>query len=70
MMKDCKFIKIYQICNLPTTSVIRGVGEYNINDPEDDDLSTPRSDPSSAVPYLLLDIRDQDDFEKCHIISG
>ncbi|XP_071815432.1 centrosomal protein of 41 kDa-like isoform X2 [Apostichopus japonicus] len=51
-------------------SVIRGVGEYNINDPEDDDLSTPRSDPSSAVPYLLLDIRDQDDFEKCHIISA
>ncbi|PIK47419.1 putative centrosomal protein [Apostichopus japonicus] len=34
------------------------------------DLSTPRSDPSSAVPYLLLDIRDQDDFEKCHIISA
>lgn len=51
-------------------SVIRGVGEFNINDPEDDDLSTPRSDPSSDIPYLLLDLRDPDDFEKCHIISA
>ncbi|XP_072027095.1 centrosomal protein of 41 kDa A-like [Amphiura filiformis] len=53
-------------------SVIRGVGECDLTD--DNSPDTPKL-PSTAnrdidCPYLLLDLRDNDDYQKCHIISA
>jgi len=49
-------------------SVMRGIGEMDVNQ---------RPPPQSRVepldnscPYLLLDIRDRDEYDACHIING
>ena len=44
----------------------RGVGEMDLNQADK---------PAGALavedcPYLLLDVRDLDDYEMCHIVSG
>lgn len=52
--------------------MISGVGELNMeqNSPE------PVSSPDSCerlypdCPYLLLDVRDRDQYDRCHIITG
>ncbi|PVD25100.1 hypothetical protein C0Q70_15598 [Pomacea canaliculata] len=48
--------------------VIRGVGEVDLNS-EKHDVIQPMISPSSC-PYLLLDIRDQDAYNECHIITA
>ena len=50
-----------------TSSVAQGIGEM--------DLSAPPPAPSNTFvngssPYLLLDVRDSDEYELCHILSG
>ena len=47
-------------------SVIKGYGQYDISHPADDQVI-----PSpSNCPYLLLDIRDPDDYRQCSITTG
>ena len=56
------------------------VGELDISNPEISPLSTPLHTPSpshstlpqvlSQSPYLLLDVREKEDYDKCHIITG
>ena len=56
-------------------SVIGGMGEVDINSennntkPQDSEvvLEVPEA---TSLPYVLLDVREKDDFEKCHIIGG
>ncbi|KAI0223033.1 Centrosomal protein of 41 kDa [Lamellibrachia satsuma] len=47
-------------------SVIRGMGQY--------DISHPRAPPPQAAdnicPYLLLDVRDSDDYMQCHLVTA
>ena len=47
-------------------SVARGMGELDIHQPE----PAPGEVLDDNIPYLLLDVRDDDDFNMCHIISG
>ncbi|XP_077983599.1 centrosomal protein of 41 kDa-like isoform X2 [Glandiceps talaboti] len=54
-------------------SVIRGIGEFDLEDGIAVEqpvvtAETPRCDPD--CPYLLLDIRDKSVFDECHIISA
>ena len=55
-------------------SVIRGVGEVDLLDgrrrgPEP--ISTPYLEkPYEDCPYLLLDVRDPDEYKACHITGG
>ena len=51
--------------NLCFCSVARGVGELDLNQPEKHAIQV-----DERNPYLLLDVRDADDYEMCHIISG
>ncbi|MEQ2189366.1 hypothetical protein GOODEAATRI_024594, partial [Goodea atripinnis] len=56
-------------------SVISGVGELNIEDnpqkaAESASSPTPADTPYPDCPYLLLDVRDRDQYDCCHIISG
>lgn len=53
-------------------SVIAGVGEFDLSGEYVDD-PTPRSDApeqESECPYLLLDLRDKDVYDQCHIITA
>lgn len=34
------------------------------------DKNMPREKPCPDCPYLLLDLRDREEFDSCHIISG
>ncbi len=55
-------------------SVISGVGELNLD--RDNQKTKPVFSPDPAdrpypdCPYLLLDVRDRDQYDCCHIISG
>ncbi|XP_015457032.3 centrosomal protein of 41 kDa isoform X1 [Astyanax mexicanus] len=58
-------------------SVISGVGEMDLDKNGQKTISpTPVTTPSSAerpymdCPYLLLDVRDRDQYDQCHIISA
>ncbi|MED6261820.1 Centrosomal protein of 41 kDa [Ataeniobius toweri] len=56
-------------------SVISGVGELNIEDnpqkaAESASSPTPADTPYPDCPYLLLDVRDRDQYDCCHIISA
>jgi rhodanese-related sulfurtransferase len=44
---------------------MRGVGELDINRPD-----TPKMLIDESRPYLLLDLRDRDEYDDCHIITG
>ena len=56
-------------------SLIHGVGEVDIQDKDEkednsfdeEQLSVPEVE---SLPYLLLDIRDEDAYKQCHIIGG
>lgn len=57
-------------------SVINGVGEMDLK-LKDDNLgikavykNMPPEKPCPDCPYLLLDLRDREEFDSCHIISG
>ena len=52
-------------------SVMRGVGELDVG--EQRRGATTRIEPAPydvTCPYLLLDIRDRDEYDQCHIIPG
>lgn len=52
--------------------MIAGVGEFDLSGEYVDD-PTPRSDATEQepdCPYLLLDLRDKDMYQQCHIITG
>ncbi|XP_005454240.1 centrosomal protein of 41 kDa isoform X2 [Oreochromis niloticus] len=57
-------------------SVISGVGELNIDRSSQKMTSElvsspePTDRPYTDCPYLLLDVRDRDEYDCCHIISG
>uniref|UniRef100_A0A8C9ZBQ4 Centrosomal protein 41 n=1 Tax=Sander lucioperca TaxID=283035 RepID=A0A8C9ZBQ4_SANLU len=57
-------------------SVINGVGELNVNrnhqKMENESVSSPEvaDRPYPDCPYLLLDVRDRDQYDRCHIISA
>lgn len=56
-------------------SVISGVGELNMegaNRKTAESVSSPSSadTPYPDCPYLLLDVRDRDQYDRCHIIGG
>lgn len=54
------------------SSVVVGVGEMDLHGAvKKDTRPAPRDvDPLNFLPYLLLDVRDKDDFIACSIISG
>ena len=47
-------------------SVVTGTGELDTSE----EAAGADPDAPSTCPYLLLDVRDKDDYDKCHIISG
>lgn len=58
-------------------SLIHGVGEVDIRDKDEKDgKDTSYEEEQSLVPeveslpYLLLDVRDEDAYRQCHIIGG
>ncbi|KAM6937003.1 centrosomal protein of 41 kDa [Xenentodon cancila] len=53
-------------------SVISGVGELSVEKRMETDVSSPAADdrPYPDCPYLLLDVRDRDEYDLCHIISA
>lgn len=57
-------------------SVITGVGEMNLKSQdhnlENEDVVKPMASEKTCpnCPYLLLDLRDKEEFDCCHIISG
>lgn len=61
---------------LSSCSVISGVGELNEDadrpKAEDDAAAAPElaAGPYPDSPYLLLDVRDRDQYDRCHLISG
>jgi len=48
-------------------SVMRGIGEMDMNQPTRGSSVLPVDD---SHPYLILDIRDRDAYDTCHIITG
>lgn len=57
----------------PIFSVIFGVGEMDIGrDASLSPGSPPHlpSPPNNPLPYLLLDVRNKDDYDQCHIVTG
>nr|CDS27438.1 centrosomal protein of 41 kDa [Hymenolepis microstoma] len=52
-------------------SVIHGIGECDINDIDQStkDSKTVKTEHNNC-PYLLLDVRDKDEFDSCHIIKA
>ena len=65
MKTDDRWVLMYIIVSL-YFRVVRGVGEIDIDKP-------PQAKPDlldDGSPYLLLDIRVQDDYDQCHILTG
>uniref|UniRef100_A0A3Q4B2M1 Rhodanese domain-containing protein n=1 Tax=Mola mola TaxID=94237 RepID=A0A3Q4B2M1_MOLML len=67
--------------NCPTArstllSVISGMGELNVNRNDQKAIKEPVVSPEPVdrpypdCPYLLLDVRDRDQYDRCHIISA
>jgi len=46
---------------------MRGIGEMDVNQPAAESHTPPIDD---SCPYLILDIRDRDEYDTCHLISG
>lgn len=58
-------------------SLIHGVGEVDIRDKDEKDSrdihpdgEQPLVPEMESLPYLLLDVRDEDAYKQCHIIGG
>lgn len=56
-------------------SVISGVGELNMEETNQKTAESvpgpsPADTPYADCPYLLLDVRDRDQYDRCHIISA
>uniref|UniRef100_A0A3Q2T4D6 Centrosomal protein 41 n=1 Tax=Fundulus heteroclitus TaxID=8078 RepID=A0A3Q2T4D6_FUNHE len=69
---DCK--DSCQTARSTLLSVISGVGELNMEDgqkaAEPEPSPTPADAPYPDCPYLLLDVRDRDQYDCCHIIGA
>lgn len=53
------------------SSVVAGIGEMDLRWSEEaSPTHSPPPPPPSTCPYLLLDVRDREDYEHCHIITG
>ena len=56
------------------SSLIHGVGEFDLKDKDNkkkqSDSFCPAGPEVESMPYLLLDLRDKDAFDQCHIIGG
>uniref|UniRef100_A0A0R3WPG5 Rhodanese domain-containing protein n=1 Tax=Hydatigena taeniaeformis TaxID=6205 RepID=A0A0R3WPG5_HYDTA len=50
--------------------VIHGIGECDINERKSSLKTNNIAEQESDCPYLLLDVRDKDDFNQCHIIKA
>ena len=52
--------------------MIHGVGEFDIKEKDNkiEDSFCPAGPEVESMPYLLLDLRDKDAFDQCHIIGG
>ena len=48
-------------------SVVVGMGELDVSGERD---TSNDSTPPPVCPYLLLDVRDKEDFDQCHIVTG
>ena len=48
-------------------SVTRGIGEMDVNQPPSLSSLPPVDD---SCPYLILDVRDRDEYDACHLITG
>ena len=46
---------------------MRGIGEMDVNQPPAESSPQPVDD---SCPYLILDVRDRDEYDACHLISG
>ena len=56
-------------------SLIHGVGEVDIREKDEKEGREEMEEMSvmpevESLPYLLLDVRDEDAFKQCHIIGG
>ena len=52
-------------------SVVIGVGEMDLGKPESTSPLRSVAPPAPSVcPYLLLDVRDKEDYDRCHIVTG
>uniref|UniRef100_A0A8C7E173 Centrosomal protein 41 n=1 Tax=Naja naja TaxID=35670 RepID=A0A8C7E173_NAJNA len=53
-------------------SVISGVGELDLGkgDPKETELTVPNNGPYPDCPYLLLDVRERDAYEQCHLVGA
>jgi hypothetical protein len=52
---------------LVTFSVTRGIGELDFSKPPPSEGGV---SVDNASPYLVLDIRERDDYDQCHLITG
>ena len=63
-------IGTYTVCEIANVfSVISGIGEVDVNRTEPIKPPPPPT-PQMDLPYLLLDLRDPDEYEQSHIITG
>lgn len=53
-------------------SLISGVGELDIHKdtPKKPDTNDTKDGPYPDCPFLLLDVRDRDAYDQCHIVGG
>jgi len=51
-------------------SVAQGIGELDVNRPGGPPAKAQSLVTTDLCPYLLLDIRDRDEYDQCHILSG
>ena len=65
----CKLINLTHMVICIFSSVIKGQGELDRQDYHNSSQTT-ESRALDGCPYLLLDIRDKDAFDQCHIITG
>jgi len=73
----CIFPQFCLQYNFLPCRLIHGVGEIDLKDQEKENLkvnhnTTPVSSKPDveSLPYLLLDLRDKDAFDQCHVIGG
>ena len=48
-------------------SLVCGIGELDVGVPSQ---PPPQPHPLPSLPYLLLDVRDKESYDQCHIIGG
>ena len=56
--------------HIPISSVISGMGEMDVKRALPQVNSVPQALPPAPPPYLLLDVRDREEYDQAHIITG